>query len=1840
MKVSSILAAAALYVSFSASVFGSCSSPANAIEAENCLQGSPQSEWGVSGSGDPTIQGFATDISVNVGQSVFFKINTTASAYTISIYRLGYYDGDGARLIDTISPSAQLPQSQPACLSDSSTGLVDCGNWAISASWRVPANAVSGVYFARLVRSDTAGASQIVFVVRNDSSGSDVVFQTADESWQAYNPYGGHSLYGGLNAFDLTDRAYKVSYNRPFNTLNLENESWVMYAEYPMIRWLEANGYDLSYVSSVDVARTGSLLLNHKIYLSVGHDEYWSGPKRSNVEAARDAGVNLAFFSGNEVFWKTRWENSIDGSGTPYRTLVCYKETLGPSSNHAAVGAVDPFDPPTWTGTWRDPSKSPPADGHRPENALTGQLFRVNGPGQDNFALAIKVPAADGKMRFWRNTRIAAQSAGQTWTLPAGTLGYEWDAEEDNGSRPAGLFDLSAATYTLTTDYLQDYGGFYGAGTATHRMSLYRAPSGALVFGAGTVQWSWGLDNNHDGSGSTPDVNMQQATVNLFADMGVQPTTIQPGLIRAAKSSDAVAPKSTISWPTDGTEIAGGSAVTISGSAADTGGGVVGGVEVSTDGGISWHPASGRENWTYTWRPPSLGNFTLESRAVDDSGNLESASSASSVVTVNPPDCPCQNWSATTTPSQVDSGDPTGGEFGVRFRADFDGYVTGVRFYKASKNTGIHIGHLWTNSGTLLATATFTNETASGWQQVTFSNPVLVRANTTYVASYFTPSGHYSDTGAYFLTGSDAPPLHFLRDGVDGANGVYSYSAISTFPTSSYNASNYWVDVVYIPAGSMPGAPPALLLYPNSLTFTAFQPGSNPVPQTISVYNEGSGPLNWSASSNSSWLVISPTAGSAPSSLSVSVNVSGLAAGTYTGTITVSSADASNPPQTITVTLLVRNILLSSNFSDGRSQGWVLSPLSSSSTWSVVNQLLQYNGSSDAQIYAGNSAWADYSLDVSVKLSTLGNWPGGIRARTSPQTGAGYAVWMYPAQGSLVLYRTSAWDINQGLVTLGTAGVQFDTANFHHLVLTLQGSQIQVAYDGVTVITASDVTYASGVVAIEGDTQAISVNSVVVTSVNSYPSSLTASTGSLSFSGNYQGANPTPQNLQLTSTGGALAWTATTDAQWLSVSPAFGYPPATVQVAANLGSLPPGSYSGTITLVSLASYPPVIESLSVNLTVVAPPPLLVVSPGSLNFVGIKRQTVGSQSIGVTNGGYGSIGFSTSSDSAWLTSVPANGSTPQNVTVSADIANLSPGSYSGHVSIASTATGNSPQVIPVSLEVLQQDLTETFADQASGWMISPLGLASGWTTSNGAYSYAGLGLSQSCAGNGAWSDYTFDTTIQLQNMSNWPGGVRGRVNPLTGAGYAAWLYPATGTLILYRVPQWSIDGAGITELARAQVSIDTASHDLGLNFRGNLISVTWDGALVASANDAAYASGIVCMDADSQPVSYSNVRVAAVQNQVTLDPINPSSLIFNATPGSNSVPQSLSITAGGASTTWAATSNVPWLSLNSSSMLTPATLTATASASGLAPGSYTGTVTVWAPGASNSPLSVAVTLAVKTAVLVSNPTSLMFFGASGLNPTPQTIRITNGGAGTLNWSATANSSWLGLSPAFGNAPGSLAVSPDASSLGTGTFTDSITIASPDAGNDQISVPVSMQVGSLLFADSFSNGAGSWTISPSGNAGGWSVVNGTYAYSGGGATQAFAGNPAWTDYSVAADFRLSTLNDYPGGIRGRVNTTTGASYGVWIYPAEGILRLYRIGQWNIDADLSLLGASSHVGLDTAWHNLRLVFQGTSIQVYYDNQLEISATDSSYAQGAVALDVSNQPITFDNVSVISMP
>ncbi|MBX9789234.1 MAG: DUF4082 domain-containing protein [Pirellulales bacterium] len=754
----------------------------NPIMAENLLPGTPQSQWDLVAQTSSEIAGYTADISYDIGQTVEFKISTAATSYRIDIYRMGYYGGDGARLVTSLFESS--PSLQPGPIANPTTGLEDYGTWGVTATWTIPEAAVSGVYFANLVRTDgVSGANQMYFVVRDDNGNSDLLFKTSDATWQAYNSWGGESLYeddGDLAA----GRAFAVSYNRPFNNRTTGITNSVFYTEYPMIRWLEANGYDVSYFTDVDANRYGNLLLNHKTFLSVGHDEYWSAEERTNVEAARDAGVDLAFFGGNDVFWKVTYADAIDGTSTPYRTLISYKTSLDYTSS-------DP-NSSIWTGTWRDPTSSPPLDGGYPENALTGTMFAVNGDGTGGYAM--QVSAEEGQMRLWRNTSIAELAPGDVATLTNRTLGYEWNIDANNGFRPAGLINLSSTTMDVAL-MLQDAGGTYGPGKVEHSLTMYRAASGALVFSAGSIQWSWGLDGNHDWIPSVPDPRVQQATVNLFADMGVQAGSLQAGLVQTTASTDFTKPTSTITSLTNGSTVLANGAVFITGTAQDSGGGVVGGIEISVDGGQTWFEANGRRNWTYQWNPSTPGAYRILTRAADDSGNLEIPSAG---ITVNVVAATSQSsiWNDSTLPAITSNPDINPVELGMKFTTTAGGYLTGMRFYKGVQNIGTHVGHLWSSTGTLLATVTFANETPSGWQTALFATPVQLQANTTYVLSYYAPQGRYAVTPSYFSAGGVTNGnLRALGDGENGSNGLFFYGG-SGFPTGTYSSANYWVDPI------------------------------------------------------------------------------------------------------------------------------------------------------------------------------------------------------------------------------------------------------------------------------------------------------------------------------------------------------------------------------------------------------------------------------------------------------------------------------------------------------------------------------------------------------------------------------------------------------------------------------------------------------------------------------------------------------------------------------------------------------------------------------------------------------------------------------------------------------------------------------------------------------------------------------------------------------------------------------------------------------------------------------------------------------------------------------------
>ena len=295
-----------------------------------------------------------------------------------------------------------------------------------------------------------------------------------------------------------------------------------------MVRFLEQNGYDVTYIAGVDTDRDGARLLNHKAFLSVGHDEYWSGPQRAAVEQARDAGVHLAFFAGNEMYWRTRWEPSV-AARPPTTARSCRTRRPG--------AAPRSTPPPSGPGRGATPGTRarPPAAG-RPENGLIGTLYTTN-----YSDLPVTVTAEEGKLRIWRGTTLASLPAGTSQALAQHTVGYESNEDLDNGFRPEGLIRMSR-TVGNVPEYLQDFGNTVAPGQTTHTITMYKAASGALVFSAGTVQWAWGLDQEHDGNGAPADSRMRQATVNLFADMGVQPGTLASGITPATRTTDTTGP--------------------------------------------------------------------------------------------------------------------------------------------------------------------------------------------------------------------------------------------------------------------------------------------------------------------------------------------------------------------------------------------------------------------------------------------------------------------------------------------------------------------------------------------------------------------------------------------------------------------------------------------------------------------------------------------------------------------------------------------------------------------------------------------------------------------------------------------------------------------------------------------------------------------------------------------------------------------------------------------------------------------------------------------------------------------------------------------------------------------------------------------------------------------------------------------------------------------------------------------------------------------------------------------------------------------------------------------------
>jgi hypothetical protein len=532
----------------------------NVVAAENQLTGTPRASWDLVSpnlGGIASLQGFCDGFSVNKSSTVNFKIaQSDGVGWTAQVYRLGYYNSDGARLYASLTPSgAQLTasQSQPAPLDvDSTTTKIstDCSNWSTTLTWTPPVWAPSGIYILRL--SSSSGTSHVMFVLRDDSRAADLMLMPADSTWNAYNAFGGmgtdmyagNSLYWGTPVLqDNADCGRFVSYNRPVVNRGAADSGrsygavgWSNFftSEYPAVRFVERNGIDVKYYACLDAAgdATGSFLLGEngrgavKAAMTVGHAEYWSDIMRAGWERAKNRGINMFFCSSNEVFWRLIGSD-FDSQSRP-RTWECYKTTIDGDGSARSE----------WTGTWRDPTGAGKG-GSNPENTLTGTSFVVNGP--DLRALVVPFTGGYSAQPLWRNTTVASLSSG-TWTSPGQILGFEWDTYGPAGVDTGAATYIAAphprvrycsdVTYSVASQVLTNAGSTYSSGNATHRLVVHPGGAGAMVFGTGTMNWAFGLDpaNFWQIGSDNASAIIQQATLNMLTDMGAAPTTLMGGM--------------------------------------------------------------------------------------------------------------------------------------------------------------------------------------------------------------------------------------------------------------------------------------------------------------------------------------------------------------------------------------------------------------------------------------------------------------------------------------------------------------------------------------------------------------------------------------------------------------------------------------------------------------------------------------------------------------------------------------------------------------------------------------------------------------------------------------------------------------------------------------------------------------------------------------------------------------------------------------------------------------------------------------------------------------------------------------------------------------------------------------------------------------------------------------------------------------------------------------------------------------------------------------------------------------------------------------------------------------
>jgi hypothetical protein len=468
----------------------------NPVQAENGRPGSPAWQYPRAPEASDvmayagqvrSIDGYAWPMSVLPGGSVDLHVSAVpGTRYRVEVYRLGWYGGAGARLLGCVPTctgdraGGLQPASPPPA---PATGEVDAG-WSVTDTISVGADWPSGYYLAQLVITAGSGAGSarpVPFVVRPSAgNASKVVLLVPINTWQAYDGWGGKSLYDSHSVDGR--QATQVSFDRPYMSAGLR--FGLFYDEYQLVRYLERAGQDVTYITDADLSGDPGLLLTHRVVMTAGHGEYWTKVERDAFEAARASGVSLAFMGANTGYWQVRYAD--DG-----RTMIGYKSTADP------IG-----DPSLQTIRFRDLG--------RPECQLEGVQYSDRSwadpstLAHNDFAV---VPDALGAAWFAGTGFAAGDTLSQS-------VGYEWD-----------LITPGCATPPLTQLFhWSGTGGLADADSVS-----YVAPAGGRVFSAGSLQFSWALDGwRYLGAQGSVDARLERFVTNMLADMTAAPPSAAP----------------------------------------------------------------------------------------------------------------------------------------------------------------------------------------------------------------------------------------------------------------------------------------------------------------------------------------------------------------------------------------------------------------------------------------------------------------------------------------------------------------------------------------------------------------------------------------------------------------------------------------------------------------------------------------------------------------------------------------------------------------------------------------------------------------------------------------------------------------------------------------------------------------------------------------------------------------------------------------------------------------------------------------------------------------------------------------------------------------------------------------------------------------------------------------------------------------------------------------------------------------------------------------------------------------------------------------------------------------